>query len=160
MAISAFNSPLETGIRSLGVLAASYPLNFDLQRMVVFDHLVVHTGDLGGPASLHPRLPLRSGELLVRRSLVERGLLLMVSRGLIQRVVNEDGFSYRACEIAETFLASLASQYMLALKERADWVAHTFSGISDEELRHLVNSIFEQWMDQFQGEQTQMETTR
>src|ERR1700712_1779461 len=100
LAASAFSSPLETGIRSLGVLVASYPQSFDLQRLVVFDHLIVHTGDLGGPASLHPRLPLRSAELIVRRGLVERGLMLMVSRGLLNRVVNEDGIAYCASELA------------------------------------------------------------
>jgi ABC-three component (ABC-3C) system Middle Component 2 len=31
--------------------------------MAAFDHLVVHTGDIGGPTSLHPALPMRSTEL-------------------------------------------------------------------------------------------------
>jgi hypothetical protein len=86
-----FNSPLETGIRSVGVLVATYPKAFDLQRLVAFDYLVVHTGDLGGPESLHPELPMRSAELLVRRGLVERGLLLMRSRELIEREANPEG---------------------------------------------------------------------
>ena len=59
-----FNTPLETGIRSLGILVASYPKAFDLQRLVAFDHLVVHTADIGGPESLHAELPMRSAELL------------------------------------------------------------------------------------------------
>jgi hypothetical protein len=156
-AISAFHSPLETGVRSLGVLVASHPLSFDLQRLVVFDHLIVHTGDLGGPSSLHPRLPLRSAELLVRRGLVERGLLLMMSRGLIERVVNETGFSYRASELAETFLESLTTSYMHALKQRATWVAEEFSASSDVEIRNTMNAIFEQWVDQFHSAQIQSE---
>ena len=72
-----FNSPLEAGIRSVGLLVASYPKCFDIQQLVVFDYLVVHTGDINGPESLHPQIPLRSTELLVRRKLVENGLLLM-----------------------------------------------------------------------------------
>lgn len=158
--LSPFNSPLETGIRSLGVLASSYPHNFDLQRLVVFDHLVVHTGDLGGPASLHPRLPLRSAELLVRRSIVERGLMLMISRGLIERVVDEHGFSYRASELAEAFLESLATDYMQALKERAEWVATTFCASSEDEIRQTMNTIFEQWVDQFHSDQNQSEVNQ
>src|SRR6266403_6319314 len=97
-----FNSPLETGIRSVGVLVAAYPRVFDLQRMVAFDHLVVHTGDVGGPRSLHPELPMRSTELLVRRGLVERGLLLMISRRLVTREPTAEGIYYRAGEFAET----------------------------------------------------------
>jgi hypothetical protein len=42
-----FNSALETGIRSVGILVAAYPRAFDLQQLVAFDHLVVHTGDIG-----------------------------------------------------------------------------------------------------------------
>ena len=102
-----FNSPLETGIRSVGMLVAAYPKSFDLQRLVAFDYLVVHTGDVGGPESLHPALPMRSTELLVRRGLVERGLLLMISRNLVQREAAAEGIYYRAGEFAETFLDSL-----------------------------------------------------
>ena len=160
MTVSAFHSPLETGIRSLGVLAASYPQAFDLQRLVLFDHLVVHTGDLGGPDSLHPRLPLRSAELLVRRSLVERGLLLMASRGLVERIVDEQGFSYRASELADTFLESLATKYMLALKERANWVAGNFASSSEDSIRETMSAIFEQWVDQFHSGQTQVEVSQ
>lgn len=70
-----FNSPLETGVRAIVVLNAAYPRAFDVTEIAWFDHLVVHTGDIGGPQSLHPDVPQRSGELLVRRRLVEDGLL-------------------------------------------------------------------------------------
>src|SRR4051812_37088095 len=90
-----FNSALETGIRSVGVLVAAYPRAFDLQHLVAFDHLVVHTGDVGGPSSLHPELPMRSAELLVRRELVERGLLLMMTRDLVEREAEASGIYYR-----------------------------------------------------------------
>ena len=63
-----FNSPLETGVRALTVLAESAPAALDLQRLVYFDYLVVHSADAGGPRSLHPNTPLRNGELLVRRA--------------------------------------------------------------------------------------------
>lgn len=77
-----FNTPLETGIRSLAILVAAHPVVCDLERLVEMDYLVVHSGDAGGPDSLHAPLPMRAGELLVRRGLIEKGLLLMMSRGL------------------------------------------------------------------------------
>lgn len=154
---SPFNSPLETGVRSLGVLAASFPLSFDLQRLVVYDHLVVHTGDLGGPPSLHPRLPLRSAEMLIRRGLVERGIGLMMSRGLIVRVVDNNGFSYRASELAGTILDSFESEYLRELRFRANWVAEQFSDSSDEEIRRTMENIFEKWIDQFHSSKLQPE---
>ena len=76
-----FNSPIETGVRALILLAEAYPQGFDLQRILEYDYMMVHTGDFeNGPPSIHPALPLRSGELLVRRALIDRGLMLMVSR--------------------------------------------------------------------------------
>ena len=64
-----FNSPIETGVRALILLSEAYPQGFDLQRILEYDYMMVHTGDFeNGPPSIHPALPLRSGELLVRRS--------------------------------------------------------------------------------------------
>ena len=67
-----FNGPLEAGLRAVAILGAAHPRTLDLQRLVAFDYLLVHTGDIGGPASLHPPSPLHSAELLVRRELVQR----------------------------------------------------------------------------------------
>jgi len=145
-----FNSPLETGIRSVGVLVAAYPKAFDLQRLVAFDYLVVHTGDLGGPESLHPDLPMRSAELLVRRGLVERGLLLMRSRGLVEREANANGILYRAGEFAETFVASLVSPYLVALTERTKWVADVFGNMEQDTFRETMRGAFGRWIEEFQ----------
>lgn len=144
-----FNSPLETGIRSVGVLAALHPKAFDLQRMVAFDYLVVHTADVGGPSSLHPELPLRSAELLVRRELVERGLHLMMTRELVDRVVDKSGIVYRAGEMAEVFLSTLTSEYMSLLQLRAKWVAEVFGEMEDNEFRTLMRENFDKWVEQF-----------
>lgn len=146
----AFNSPLETGIRSLAILTAVFPRTLDLQYLVSFDYLTLHSGDVGGPESLHAPLPLRSGELTVRRVLIERGLLLMMSRGLIERVVSPNGFQFIAAESASAFLSMLSSQYILKLQERADWVAATFGESSLEELHARERHFFGQWATQFQ----------
>lgn len=85
-----FNSPLEAGIRAVSILGAAYPQTYDLQRLVAFDYLLVHTGDIGGPDNLHPPTPMRSAELLVRRKLVEQSLLLMMTRDLVEREVTSE----------------------------------------------------------------------
>jgi len=148
-----FNSPLETGIRAVAVLAASYPRPFDLQRLVAFDHLLVHTGDIGGPASLHPPVPLRSAELLVRRPLIERALLLMMTRDLVNRGVwvGSLGIAYIAGENAAPFLAAIQSDYVKALQERARWLVHNFGAMADGEFRALVRRFFDQWVEEFQN---------
>ena len=98
-----FNSTLETGIRALVVLDAMYPRRCDLMEMTWLDHLVVHTGDLDGddvPESLHPDLPNRVGELLVRRPLVERSLRLMQQVHLIEVFDTEAGVEFGAGELS------------------------------------------------------------
>ena len=152
--LNPFNTPLETGIRAIAILVASFPKSLDLQYLVVLDHLVVHTGDLGGPDSLHPKLQSRSGELLVRRGVIERGLLLMISRGLVERIVSQNGFEYRAGDFAETFLNSLNSSYLNELQERSNWVVGKFGELSQTELQRSTNDVFNRWLNEFQAIQT------
>src|SRR5436190_9700925 len=116
---SPFNSALETGVRTLIVLVASYPKGHDLGRLVQYDYLTVHSADADGPPSLHPPLPLRSGELLVRRGLIESGLRLMMSRSLVRRELHVHGFHYSADDAAASFLDNMKSHYIVALSDRA-----------------------------------------
>ncbi len=145
-----FNGPLEAGIRAVSILGASYPQSYDLQRLVAFDFLLVHTADVGGPDSLHPPTPTHSAELLVRRKLVEQALLLMMTRDLIQRDITPEGFKYSAGENAETFLASLTSTYLRALKKRAAWLVEALGGYSDTEFKGVMRRVFDDWVEEFQ----------
>lgn len=148
--VTVFNSALETGIRSLVILAANFPVAFDLQRLVDFDYLVVHSGDVDGPESIHPPLPMREGELLVRRKIIESGLSLMMSRGLITRIAGAEGIYYQASDYAKPFVDSLATPYMRSLMDRANWVATTFGSMDTTELHNLISSFFDKWTTQFQ----------
>lgn len=129
---------------------AAFPDAFDLQRLVEMDYLVVHSRDADGPESLHAPLPLRAGELLVRRGLIENGLTLMMSRGLVQRVPADDGFRYVAAESAGPFVSSLTADYSRKLRERADWAVDRFHGVPTEEIRRITHRLFEKWASQFQ----------
>ena len=148
---SPFNSALETGIRTLTVLVASYPRAHDLSRLVQYDYLVVHSEDADGPPSLHPPLPLRTGELLVRRGLVEAGLRLLMSRNLASRALSEGGVHYRAEEVAGAFIDNLKAPYLHNLRERAEWVAATFDPLGDAALSALVKRFFSAWTTEFQS---------
>ena len=148
-----FNTPFEAGIRSVAILASAFPLELDLQRLVVFDYLTVHSGDADGPQSLHPPLPLRSGELLVRRGLIERGLLLMQSRNLTARRLLTTGIYYRATEEAESFLSSLSSNYLQQLRLRADWATSAFAALSPDAFAEKTSALLKRWNTEFEGRQ-------
>ena len=149
--IQTFNSPIETGMRALILLAESYPEQLDLQRILEFDYIMVHTSDVDGPPSIHPALPLRSGELLVRRQLIERGLMLLISRGLISRHATPDGFMYRAEDDAGPFIDALSAEYLDDLKNRAVWVVDRFGEMSDHDIRIMLSTVYDQWSREFQA---------
>jgi hypothetical protein len=144
-----FNSPLECGMRALALLEAARPSACDLQRLIFYDYLLVHSGDVsGGPASIHPATPLRSGEALVRRHWIERGLLLMISRELVLRTFSSSGITYKASSLTGTFLGYMEEAYTKKLQERAQWVISTFGDYSDH---HLVD-FFKENLDRWGGE--------
>jgi hypothetical protein len=139
-------------MRALILLAESYPRQLDLQRILEYDYMMVHTGDVeGGPPSIHPALPLRSGELLVRRQLIESGLLLMLSRGLISRHATSLGFLYQAEDDAGPFLDALTAEYFDDLKDRATWVVERFGDVSDRDIRTMLTTVYDQWSREFQA---------
>jgi len=146
-----FNGPLEAGLRAVAILGAAHPRSFDLQRLLAFDYLLVHTGDIGGPESLHPPTPLHSAELLVRRNLVERALLLMMSRNLVERDFVSDGIRYRAGENTVPFLSSLVSDYLAQLKRRAAWLVKELGDKSEADFRAVMRKFFEKWVEEFQA---------
>ncbi len=145
-----FNGPLEAGIRAVSVLGAAYPKSYDLQRLVAFDYLLVHTADVGGPESLHPPTPMQSAELLVRRKLVEHALLLMMTRELVYREITPEGIKYSAGENAATFLAAVSSPYLRALKDRASWLVGALGGYADQEFKGVMRHFFDDWVEEFQ----------
>ena len=154
---SPFNSALETGVRTLAILIASYPKAHDLGRLVQYDYLTVHSADADGPPSLHPPLPLRTGELLVRRGLIESGLHLMMSRSLVRREPHVRGFLYRAEDSAASFLDNMVSPYIVALRNKADWVAAAFDELSADEVDAVVKRLFEAWTMEFQTSRSRPE---
>jgi hypothetical protein len=145
-----FNSPLEAGIRAVVVLEHLRPEALDLAEMVLFDHVVVHTADLGGPASLHPEVPGRKGELLVRRRLVESSLQLMQRCHLIDQENAEVGIVYRASEEAAAYVELLETDYSVQMKACARWLADQVRTYSKAQFKLLVRERIGDWTDAFQ----------
>lgn len=145
-----FNGPVEIGLRALCVLTAAYPAGYPLQRLVVFDYLIVHSDDMpGGPTGLHPQTPHRGGEILVRRGVLQEGLLLYQSRGLIDRSYQDGGVFFAATERSASFLDALSTQYASDLRARADWVVSTFGRMDESEIATLVRDRIGAWGAEF-----------
>jgi hypothetical protein len=148
--ITPFNGPVEIGLRALSVLNDAYPDAYSLQRLVVFDYLVVHSDDVpGGPSGLHPQTPHRGGELLVRRGVLQEGLLLYQSRSLVEQRYEESGLFFAATERSAAFLDVLSTEYLVDLRKRAAWLVGTFGQLADADLEKMVRKDIGEWGAEF-----------
>lgn len=147
-----FNGPIEIGLRTLVILTEAFPTAYSLQRLIISDYLLVHSDDADGPQGLHPQTPKRSGELLVRRESLQRGILLYQSRGLIERRYEPDGISFAATEASMPFIDILESKYTSELRSRAKWLISRFQEINDRELEDFIKDRLGIWGAEFEFE--------
>lgn len=143
------NGPLEVGVRVLMILTEAYPQSLDLNRLVLLDHGVLHSADLGGPGSLHPPLPSRASELSVKRAAIEEGLRVIVGAGLAEMETRADGIMFEAGETAHSFVSALASAYAGSLRSRVQWVIRRFPDTSESAIRAEMQKIFDSWSEEF-----------
>lgn len=149
-----YNSALETGVRTVLLLNASQPKSFDLMHLTWLDHLVVHTADIDGPASLHPDIPQRAGELIVRRQNVEEGLRLMRRLNLVSTDYTSDGIMFHVTEEGAQFAQLVRSEYGRLLKERAAWLMDYVGRVDTSEFVRLISDKIGRWSIEFQNEGT------
>jgi hypothetical protein len=144
------NSPLEVGIRVVALLTALYPERADLARIVLLDHVVLHSSDFAGARSLHPEIPGRVGELGVKRGLIREVITIMGARGLIIRDLTTAGIYYHASEDARPFLDSMDAIYLARLRASCAWAANTFGSLDDDDIRARLAVVFGSWAEEFE----------
>lgn len=151
-AVSPFNGILETGIRVIFLLHASYPRYLDVQRLTAMDYLIVHTELLDGPVDLHPPTLTISPVTQVRRKSVQDSLNLMMSKELVSKHISEKGIHFIAGEYSTFFIDSLQSNYLHKLYERAHWLSEHFKNYDDFEFDALMKELLENWVAEFQDD--------
>ena len=150
---SVFNSPLEIGLRALFILNQLQPGACELQRLVYYDYILVHSSDVpGGPQSVHPSIPHRSTEILVKRELVKKGLTLMYSKQLVDFIFDPTGIMYKANELTGPFLSYNKSEYANSLKEISVWLVKKFKDYTDENLSQFIKNNLDIWGGEFSKE--------
>lgn len=143
------NSPLEVGVRILMILTEAHPQYLDVTRLVLLDHGLLHSADLGGPESLHPPLPERVAELGIKRTAIEQGLQVMLRAGLVQMATSQMGIQFVASDSANSFIDVLESSYSASLHDRARWVLSRFEDLSEEALRRDMRAILGRLAEEF-----------
>ena len=135
-----FNNEVETGLRILVILNEIYPVEVDLSKLLYLDYITVHSGDLDDSMpSLHTPVPYQKGELLVRKPIIQRGLSLLMSKGLANLVYLPNGLHYLASEKSTPFIESLGSSYTASLVDRAKWSVSNFANLASGEIHALLD---------------------
>lgn len=143
------NSPLEVGLRVLMVLNEAFPEHLDLNQLVLLDHSVLHSADLGGPESLHPPVPVRASELGVKRQSIEAGMEVVIRAHLAHVGVGDRGIEFWAGEAADGFTRLLETEYASQLNARAAWVVQHFAALDEQTLREALSSVAQHWSEEF-----------
>ena len=149
-----FNSPLESGLRLLFVFNNTNKRFMDLQRLVYYHYLLIHSSDIPGAPfeSLHPEMPNRSFEILIGRKIIRRGIDLLLSKGLICVHYTKSGIRYKSNKNTPLFMEHLSSNYSKELEKRAKWVCEKYDPVSDNKLNEFMQSNLGTWGAEFSRE--------
>lgn len=150
---SIINSSLEVGLRSLIILNSIDPERIDIDRLVIYDYLVLHTEDVEKSyKSLHPSTPHRAGELLVRRQLLQEGINLMESKGLLDRHFLNNGIFYSANNLTGPFISYFETEYASLLHKYAVFIKEKFHHFNFIDLKNYVMNNLDEWGGEFENE--------
>ncbi len=131
------------------LLQALHPHKIDLQRLVYLDYASIYSEDLGGPSSLHTPVPLRGGEYISRREVIEEGLYIMASRSFVNVEATENGIVYGLGENGTSLIRLIGGEYSHALLKRCEWVSSNFASLTDKELESIFDNSGLLWGAQF-----------
>lgn len=144
------DGPVELGVRSLHLLLAAYPHPLSLQSLVGYDYILTHSDDVvGGPPGLHPKTPLRNGEILAKRMVLQQGLDLMISRGLAEKAYRDNGVYFAVSEDTASFIDSLKSTYHKEVEARSLWIMENFPPETPEIIEHFIHANIDSWGAEF-----------
>jgi len=145
-----FNSPLEIGFRTLYILNGISPTEIDLNRMVIYDYFLLNSSDFpNGPSSLHPPIPHRSAQIIIKPLIMKDALVLMRSKELIDMVFSADGIKYKANDLTKRFIELQENEYSKKLVTLSAWIKDQFGNYTDERLKILVENNIPNWGGEF-----------
>lgn len=152
MKIKIFNSPEEIGVRTLFILDLCGK-RMSSQRIMYYDYFALHLNDIDEEyESLHPDNPNHSSEIAVRRVLVNKGLNLMIAKGLISIKYSKTGIYYQKNQLTTSFVDLFQNGYVDQLKKNIKSVDEKFSNYSDNQIYKYINKNIGSWVGEFEKE--------
>lgn len=148
--INVFNSPQEIGFRLLFILNGIFPQSIDINRLGIYDYFLLNSADFpNGPDSLHPPIPHRSSQILLKPLIIRNAILLMQSKELIDIEFTENGIRYKSNKLTKRFIELQENSYAQKLYELSNWINNQFSKFSDDNLNVFVKNNIPNWGGEF-----------
>lgn len=151
--VDVFNTPIEVGLRALIILNELSAKSMDLNQLVIYDYMVTHSNDVDDSTeSLHPSIPYRSGEIVIKRKVMQEGINLMYSRELLDIEYTKNGVYYKSNELTLYFIKHLASTYAQDVIQNAQRLKEQFKRYSEMDLYEYINGNISKWGSEFTKE--------
>ena len=145
-----FNSPLEIGFRILFILNGISPREVDFNQLVIYDYFLLNSNDFpNGPRSLHPPIPHRSSQIIIKPLILKDALILMRSKELIEIIFSEKGIKYKANDLTQRFIELQENDYSKKLIELSNWICKQFGNFTNEQLNAIVENNIPNWGGEF-----------
>lgn len=145
-----YNSPHEVGVRILFILDICNK-RMSKQRIMYYDYFALHLNDLdSSKSSLHPDNPNHSSEIAIKRELINRGLDLVLAKGLISVKYSKTGIYYCSNQLTHSFVELFQNDYVTELKQSISIVDSFFSHQSDAQIYKYINQNIGKWIGEFE----------
>ncbi|MBJ2147573.1 hypothetical protein JC606_14450 [Vibrio sp. IB15] len=121
-----YNTPIEVGTRIAMILNCLEGNSLDLDSLAFLDFVLIYSEEFEGPNNLHPTVPNYLAELPHKRATLHKSLDLFTSRGLIDKVYNNNGITYQANKLTHEFVSCLKSDYYRLAWSNLIWIEDNF----------------------------------
>lgn len=113
------NSDVEISLRILILLDSEFGKKLlDIDEILYLDYLAIHISDFDSSlTSIHPSIPKKEQEMLVRRGSVQKAIFLLSSRNLISIKYTKSGIKYASNDFTHLFVNYFESSYAKRIKE-------------------------------------------
>jgi predicted transcriptional regulator len=133
------------GLRILVILKCIYPKSLDIEMINYYDYFALHSKDIGGEKSLHADVPNRSGELSVKRDLIQRSLKMLILKGLVENKYLDSGIEYTITKESNQIVDNFNEPYIQDLITNVTWVCNHFKNKSYDDIRRYVAHNKKYW---------------
>ena len=143
------NSSLETSLRISLMLNQLFDIKLNADEIVLLDYYIIHLNDFDSTYdSIHPNIPNRENELLIRRKLVLDSINILESRSLINVNYTESGIRYSGNFLTSELSQNLESTYSCKLVQNISSIDTTKLDDIFQSVKTLINENSNLWVNE------------